>query len=65
MMVDDMLLTHSEEGELKGKFKLAMEVAQKLIQEGWDFEKIARTVKLDVETVKSLYTGQAQGAMQS
>ena len=60
MMVDDMLLTHSEEAELRR----SMEIAQDLIQEGWNIEKVARTVKLDVTTVESLYNGKAQGSMQ-
>ena len=56
MMVDDMLLTHEEEAELRR----SMTIAQKLIKEGWDFEKVARTVELDVSTVESLYTMQTQ-----
>ena len=60
MMVDDRLLTHFEEGALSAK----QEIAQELIQEGWNIEKVARTVKLDVTTVESLYNGKAQDSMQ-
>jgi hypothetical protein len=61
MLVDDMLLTHSEEAELKTK----QAIAQTLIKKGWSSEEIAETVMLDVSTVESLHTGQTQGAMQS
>ena len=60
MMVDDMLLTHEEEAELRGELKRSMEIAQELMQEGWNIEKTARTVKLDIPTVASLYTIQTQ-----
>ena len=59
-MVNDMMLTYSEEAEIRR----SMEIAQTLIQEGWNIEKVARTVKLDVSTVESLYKGKAQGAIQ-
>ena len=57
MMINDMMLTYSEEGELRGRLKLAMEIAQKIMRKGWTSEEIAETVNLDVSTVESLYKG--------
>ena len=60
MMVDDRLLTHFEEGELRR----SIEIAQTLMKKGWSKEEIAETVKLDVSTVESLSKGQTQGTIQ-
>jgi hypothetical protein len=54
-MVDEMLLLEVDKAELAGGAKKAREIAQELIREGWASEKIARTTKLDMATVESLY----------
>ena len=64
MAVTDMMLTYSEEAAIKTELKTKQEIAQKLIKEGWGFEKVAETVELDIDTIKSLYTGQTQSAAQ-
>jgi hypothetical protein len=63
MMINDMMLTYSEEAALKAVLRNSMEIAQKLMRKGWTSEEIAETVNLDVSTVESLYKGKAQGAM--
>jgi hypothetical protein len=59
-MVNDMMLTHSEEAEIRR----SMEIAQELIRMGLKIEQIVKATKLDISTVESLYTGQAQSAIQ-
>ena len=63
-MVNDMMLTYSEEAELRGERRRSMEIAQELMGKGWSSKEIAETVKLDIAAVESLYTRQAQSAMQ-
>ena len=60
IMINDMMLTYSEEAILRN----SMEIAQKLMRKGWTSEEIAETVNLDVSTVESLYKGKSQGAIQ-
>ena len=59
MRVDDMLLTHEEEAEIRVK----QEIAQELIGMGLKTEQIAKATKLDVSTVESLSQGQAHGTL--
>ena len=62
MIADDTLLTHFEEGELKGELKAKQKIAQKLIGMGLKIEQIASATDLDLSTVESLYAKQAQAA---
>ena len=57
-MLDDMLLTYSEEAEIRAEKRTARKIkkiAQNLIELGLDSEKIAKITGLDMETVESLY----------
>ena len=54
-MLDDMLLTYSEEAEIRTAKKMAQKIAQNLIKKGLSVEEIAETTELDIETVESLY----------
>ena len=58
-MINDMMLTYSEEAVLRN----SMEIAQELIGMGLKIEQIVKATKLDLSTVESLYKGNAQGAM--
>lgn len=53
-MVDDILLTYSEEAALEARRDEKVHFAQYLIQEGWASEKIVEATKLDLGTVESL-----------
>ncbi|GHV75086.1 hypothetical protein AGMMS49940_23880 [Spirochaetia bacterium] len=53
-MVQEVLLTYSEEAALKAELKRSEEIAGSLVQLGMDIEKIAEITKLDIETVKNL-----------
>jgi hypothetical protein len=60
IMINDMMLTYSEEAALKTK----QEIAQELIGMGLKIEQIVKATKLDLSTVESLYTEKTQSAIQ-
>jgi hypothetical protein len=62
--IDDILWLDVERAKKRAKKRCkkysaerrSIEIAQYFIDKGWEAEKIAKATKLDLDTVKSLYT---------